>query len=464
MKNILFLFLTFLFLNNLLAQGEVAREIGDLIKKGNLDQAEEKVNYYLKQDPKNVDAIMMKGNILLNKNPNMQGDIVIAVNEDESVYESSIGYMSGHENVIVPKDLAQQVADIWKQAIAIDDTRKDIHYGICQVYSIALLPDELISYLPILKRVITDDDKLPYSMCNYARNMKNRNDFNNAIKIYKAVYALYPEESGLLSDIAGEYYQHGDIDSAQYYISVALKKSNLDMISYGNAFFILSVYGQYHKALDAIKIQSKLAKDTEFLLYQGLLEYYENQSNWKKTIQMYLKNAKDKAKITLAEYLVSENYQASMEDYHKLIDLKVNDGYKIIIHHKFINLEPNKFLPSFNYAELLTYSKVYSKAVKEYDKLEKSNLLSDKFDKEKVAFYHGWALWDLGKKKESIYQWSQLFKSDNFYYKSAAAYFTGKYCLDNGETKKAKEYFGMVSSDASKSKYATYCWNLLKNL
>jgi hypothetical protein len=131
---------------------------------------------------------------------------------------------------------------------------------------------------------------------------------------------------------------------------------------------------------------------------------------------------------------------------------------------KFIALQPNKFLPQFNYAELLTHSNEFAKAASEYVGIVKAGLMADRHDSEEVAFYYGWTLWNLNKKEQSLSEWSQLLQSDDIYYKSAAAYFSGKYYLDRHDGAKAKEFFGLVSDKANKSKCAAYCWNRLKNL
>ncbi len=392
----------------------------------------------------------------------MNAGVHIGGNPDESIYDRTIGFLTGTADDIVPRDIAARVAGVWKHALTIDGRREDIHYGVCQIYSMGLLTDPLIAYLPTLKRAIKTDDRLCYSMGDYARNIKARGDFPDAMRVYKAIFRLYPDQSGILSDIAGEYYQHGDLDSAVAYVRRLVVGSNCDAMSYGNAFFIFSVTGRYDEALGALKLRSGLSGAKEHILYQGLLQYLRGQVNWQKTVASYAAGPHDSTKGAIADILVSETYRGSSDDYRMLNDVDVDDAWKIVLHRIFKRLSPGDFDPRFNYAEILTHAKAYREAAVEFAAIEKSGLSAARGDSEKVAFYYGWVLWNLGRKEESISRFGRLLASEDFYFKSAAAYFIGRHFLDSGQTDKAKEYFRMVSDGASKSKYATYCWNLLK--
>lgn len=446
------------------AQSEVAQDIGNLINQGKLKEAEQRDDYYLKKDPKNVDAIMMKGNIILNRYFAKLGQLTINVNQDESIYSTSIGNIGSVEDIVLPRKTVTEIANLWKRAVKIDDTRDDIHFGICQIYSMGLMVRHLIDYLPTLKRVIKDDQRLPYSMCDYARNMKERGDFKGAMEVYRAVMSLYPHVAGLRSDVAAEYYVHGDADSCMHYISMAIRYPNSDAMTYGNAFFFYSVFGEFTKALDAIKLQSKAAHNEKYLCYEGLLDYYENKPDWKKPLQEYAKVWQDTSTKTLADSLLSQWYTGSPANYNGLTALPVDDGYKILIHLKFMALEPDSFLPHFGYAELLTHSNQYAKAAAEYASMEKAGLVTNRSDSEDVAFYYGWTLWCLKEKTQSLKEWAQLLNSDDFYYKSAAAYFSGEYYLEKQDKSRARKFFELVSDKANQSKYATYCWNSLNSL
>ncbi len=326
-----------------------------------------------------------------------------------------------------------------------------------------MMTDELIEYLPTLKKHVSGDDKMHYSMCNYARNLKDRGDFESAMKVYNFVSGLYPNETGLLSDIASEYFMNGDMALAKKKIDEAVKNKNLDEMSLGNAFFFNSVMGSYDDALDCIKKQSILAGTSDYFFYKGLLEFSRSQ-DWKTTLANFNSKSQNTSWKEIADYMISDEFSSSIDNYIKLIDFKLNDGFKIIIHESFKTKTPNNLIPFINYAELLTYNKQYENATIEFKKIEKSNLIKNVDDKEKIAYFHGWVLWRLDQKVESIARWQKLKNSENFHYKSASAYFSGKYYYDIGDKQKAKTSFELVSDDASKSKYATMSWNYLNSI
>ncbi len=443
-------------------QGPIAQEIAQLLQAGKVDEAEERVEYYLSKNPKEVDAIMMKGNVILNKECCDQ-TIVLEANTDESIYNTSIGFMGSRGPMTVSEVTGTKVADLWKLAVSYDLSRTDIHFGICQIYSISMMTDELIDYLPTLKKHVGGEDKLHYSMCDYARNLKERGDFESAIRVYQFVMTLYPSETGLYSDIAAEYFFHGDIDLAKEHIDRALLDENLDQMSIGNAFFFNSVMGEYDEALACLKRQATITKVDEYLFYEGLLSLARGLE-WKSFINAYLTMGQDPNLREAASYLLSGAFDGSFNAYLKLNEMKLNDGYKILIHEAYKSMTPDQLAPAFNYAELLTYNKIYDDAIKEFERIEGSGLVKDEADKEKVAYYYAWALWASGRKELSLPQWRKLEDSDNFQHKSASAYFRGKYHFDLGEKGKAKKYFEKVRNDPSKSKYATMAWNYYNSL
>ena len=443
-------------------QGPIAQEINELIQSGEVEQAEKRVEFYLKKNPHEVDAIMMKGNVILNQEC-CDRPIVLEANTDESIYNTSIGFLGDGGPMIVSEETGTKVADLWKLAVSYDLSRTDIHFGICQIYSISMMTDNLIDYLPTLKENIKNDDKLHYSMCDYARNLKDRGDFESAIRVYKYITTLFPNETGLYSDIAAEYFFHGDIDLAKKKIDMALKDEKLDQMSLGNAFFFYSVMGEFDGALACLKRQSEITNVDEYLFYEGLLNFSRGLE-WQSSINKYLKIAQNPNWKDVASYMTADEFDDSFESYLKLNEMKLNDGVKILIHKAYKRKTPDKLAPYFNYAELLTYNQIFKDAIKEYERIENSNLISDQDDIENVSYYYAWSLWKSGQKEQSLEKWKKLEESENFQYKSASAYFQGKYHYDMDDKVKAKKYFGRVQEQANKSKYATMAWNYYNSI
>jgi len=448
---------------NTLSQGKVAKEIGDLISKGDLVEAQRKVNAYLAADPHDVDALMMKGNMILNQSLATKSQIMVVANEDESIYSNSIGYIRGSQPSVLPEDVALKVVGVWQEALKYDNSREDIHLGICQIYSMAILTDQLIAYLPVLQAKIVSAPQLCYSMGDYARNMIAREHFEDAMRVYKAISRLYPLESGVVSDIAGEYYSHGDLDSARAYASLLLDQNGLDAMSCQNAFFILAISEDYDNALKALEKKCQLSNDREYLLYQGLVMLWREDPSWTMRLTDFLETPADSTQAALATSLLRPGLFTSLADYCKVEANEMSDAYKILLARIGKKLFPVECDPLFNYAEVLTHTNSYRKASAQFAEVEKSNLCSSTAASEKVAFFHGWVLWKLGERQSSVAVFSRLLKSQDFYYKSAAAYFVGKHYYDLGDRAKANSYFTLVSDKAAESKYATLCWNLLRN-
>ncbi|MDW3196893.1 MAG: hypothetical protein R8G66_31240 [Cytophagales bacterium] len=446
----------------LFGQGPIANEIGQLLQSGEVDKAKERVEFYLKQNSKEVDAIMMKGNVVLNQEC-CDRPIIVEANTDESIYDTTIGFVGDGGPMVVSEETGTKVANLWKKAVSHDLSRTDIHFGICQIYSISMMTDELIDYLPTLKQHIKNDDRLHYSMCDYARNLKDRGDFEAAIRVYKFVTTLFPEETGLYSDIAAEYFFHGDIELAKENIDVALKDENIDQMSLGNAYFFYALMGENEKALACLKRQSKFTNIDESLFYEALLNYSRGLS-WEPQMKQFLAIAKSQSWKEVADFMLSDAYDESFESYLKLNEMTIDDGSKILIHKAFKTKTPDKLAPFFNYAEVLTFNQIFDDAIEAYEQIENSELISDQEDLENVAYNHAWSLWKSGRKEQSLVQWKKLDESENFLYQSASAYFQGKFYYDQDDKVKAKECFGRVQETANQSKYATMAWNYYNSI
>ena len=96
-------FLSIFVVNAAFAFGQnIIEDVTALMKAGMVGDAEELVNRYLMQDPINVDAIMMKGNVVLNKylyEQQLQGSV--RRNFFEDVYDAGT-VEKGERPVTVP--------------------------------------------------------------------------------------------------------------------------------------------------------------------------------------------------------------------------------------------------------------------------------------------------------------------------------------------------------------------------
>jgi hypothetical protein len=436
-------------------QGNIAEDIGLLIQAGKMAEAEELTNRYLTEDPTNVDAIVMKGNVLLNKYLlEQQALLSVVPRYDESVYNMGSLELPAAP-VTIPKDIAEKTAKLWRAAATLDPSRSDLQFGLCQIYSLALMKDELLAQLPTTKEAAKDQEDLPIHLTAYARNLQERDDFEGAMETYRAIGKLFPNHPGLLSDMAGEYFFAGQLDSARHYIALSMDSKNAGEATLGNAFFFRSLMGDYDGALAAIR---RLPGEGH-LLYEGLLKLYRNEKKWEKPLENFLASQPDSMEEAAVRLLLSPGFQLNMDNYLALLEPDLGDGFKILIHQKF--RETGAFLPHFNTAEAYCFNGSYASAAAVFAGMEKQQEDWEQADRENFHFYYAWALHKLGQSEQALAQWQPLLASEDFYKQSAAAWFTGKYHFDKGEKAKAREYFSTAAARPSETKFATMCWDYM---
>jgi tetratricopeptide (TPR) repeat protein len=427
-----------------------------LMKAGRLGEAEDLVNRYLLEDPLNIDAIMMKGNVVLNKylyEAELQGSLLRNFYED--VYDSGT-LEKGERPVVVPDSVAAGVERFWTAALKLEPTREDIQLGLCQLYALSLQRQKLLPQLAAAKQHAKNDTDLPIQLANYARYLGDRGDFEGMMMAYRQIHQLYPTQSGLLSDMAGEYFFNGKLDSARHYLRLSLKDEKADQAVLGNAFYLGSLLGDYELALAAIQ----RLPGPSHLLYEGLAKFKEGEKKWKKPLEKLLESNPDSTEAAFARVLLADSFQVDLDNYLALNALQPGDAFKLLVHEKF--RETGDFLPYFNAAETLCFNKCHARADEAFRLLERqTNLQLEAPDWDNINFYHAWSLHELKRYDEALPYFEKLLESEDFYKRSAACWFIGKRHFDLGNKPKAREYFSMVAGDAAASKFATMCWEYM---
>ena len=324
-----------------------------------ISAARAEVEEHLQKDPNDVDALMMMGNVMYQEfnasdDPAAgHGVLELRSTDDESIYDASMGFM-GSPVTVVPTDVADRMIEQWLKAVAIDPGREDIHKGICHIYSISLQADKLMAYLPVLKEHMAVDAETPYSLANYARNIIDRNEFADGMRVYIRISELFPDCNGMLSDIGGTYYQEGDPVNAKKWIDRAMEGADIDEMSYGNSFFIYAVLEENAKALSALEAACKLNGTTENMLYKGILELAA-RGDWRTTLNNYISGAgASEEGVAMAKTLLNGSPD-STSTYEAVAAAGLNDGFKLPLHHLFRD-RIGGFAASFNYAEALGYN------------------------------------------------------------------------------------------------------------
>lgn len=458
MKQIFFFFFVAVSPIIVFSQDEIANTINPLIKNQLYDSANKVADKYLKEYPKSPDAYVAKGNIIFYRYSHSEPGIALNGNPDESIYETTMGSISENA-IILPVETADSITTLLLKGLAIDKTRIDIYNGCCYVYSLALQTGKLCDMLGQMKRDLKTDSTTPYDWSDYARNMMERNHFEEGMQVYYRIAQLFPGEGGTWSDMAAEYYKQGDLKRAHECADTAFMMPYYDGMTCRNIAFIYGVLEDYPKASAANKKWWMKEGDVnDYMIYDGLLAL--NEKNDKSIFREYLKE--DKTTLPgreIANYIVSDSFKLNLDSYRRLSNIELNDAYKILIHKYFKN-HTSLFLPAFNYAEALTYNFRYDDAVKAFDEIKTDTI--SKSEKENFLFYSAWACYKAGKQEKANEKWEQLLNSDDFYRKSAAAYFLGKYYFGQDKhSLKAVGYCNLVAADYTKSKYAAYCKNML---
>lgn len=444
-----------------IAQPDIQQEITTLLKANKVEEAAQRVDAYLDKDPNNVDALVMKGNVVYKRYLLAEfSNRVLSGNENESIYDPAIGYL-GAPPVILTREKANEINRIWLRAAALAPERTDIHFGICEVYSSALMTNELIRHLKTIKPQLPSDPDTPYLLADYARNLKDRNRTDDAFEVYKQIISMYPNHGGIHSDLANEYYQAGKMYFAEIAIAEALKKDHLDEMVYGNAFFISAVMGNYDLALKAARNEAKLQGHHHDELFYGLVQLSQGQREWRTTLKNYLSvEEDDDGHKALALLLTSASFSFSDVDLKAVIELAVPDHFKLPVYEAFMLARPDDFDPAFQYAETLTYHANYQKATDIFREISMEGLSTQQ--REAFNFYHAWALYKNDEFENAITEWEPLENSENFFFQSASIYFLARFELYEGNPRTAKEYFERIAPRAGESKYAMYAKNILE--
>ena len=447
----------------LIAQSDVIEVIGGLIEDGKIDEADKKIEEYLKKYPDDVDVLMMKGNVLFYHFQNSHDYIQVSVNEDESIYNSSIGFIQA-PIIVLPEKNALEIASFWNNALIHDPSRKDIHMGLCYIYSMSLMKDSLIKQLKILRELFPEDMGLKYNMGDYARMFNERDKYSECMEIYLNISSLYPYSAGIYSDIAAMYFKEGDLVKAQKFLEKAVIQKDVDQMCLQNSAMVNTVLGNYSEALSNLIRLSKINSNSyDWLIYKALYERVLEEENWKDNIEEYIEKvpgSSENSEIELARF-INTNTESDIEAYDSLLSKVKNSLFLFLINEHAKNYFRDSFKPLFNCAELHTYYNNHNIAVKIYGLIETKNIAKTDDETEKLNFYYAWSLYKNGQKEKSIQKWENLLNSDDFYKKSAAAYFIGNHYQELGNKTEALKYYKLVSDRASDSKYATYCWNRL---
>ena len=430
-----------------------------LLKQGKYDVANRLLDKILKKDPKTVDALMYKGNILYQQ-ASRSGMITMYGNDDENIYDNSIGSLGAGPSTI-SKEEGREIASWFLKALAIDPQRMDIQLGLCWTYANAGMTRELIGRFDTLKRYARADAGIQYNMGDYARIIADEYSFDDGLKVYQEIMRLYPQDGNIVNDIGALHFMRGRLQQSIPYFKRAADKKHKDAKTLANLVLIYSILGNYDAAARFADQRSALEKNKEHLLYRALNKRLHQDKTWTRDVKGYI-DTKSPAYADFAKALLTLQTNPSFDAFQATRKAKA-DTIDLIPHFEWAARQyPDRFEAVYALAELMTYYQNHDKAIALYQAIIKGKLARDTKQKENLDMFMAWSLYKQGKAQQANGYWQPLLYSGDFFKKSAASYFLGNYYYKRKEYAQARKYFARVKDDASKSKYANFCSNLYR--
>lgn len=436
---------------NTFAQQELIIEVSALIEQEKYRQADQYLDSVLALKPESVDALMMKGNVVLNR-------VYMSVPplEDES---EAKGEEPASAIVIIPRTASDTIEAYWKKCMGLRPNRIDILKGLCYLYSISLRQTDLMDLLPELARQLEPTSEEAYKLADYARMFRERRKFDQAIEIYRQLIKLYPNTRGLYSDIAGEYFSRGMMKQAITACDSALATTVPDELSCNSCALIYSINSENNKALSALKKQMELYQTTDYLLFKGLLGFRNKDSSAVNDLKLYLSKTDSKAEASntlLAAKIMGMCHTFSIQDYKELLQYSFPLRFFMLIDERAMKDFPESHKPFLNYACTQALYLNHAAAAAAFAKIRTTSYMNTE-EAARYHLYYGLSLEELNKSEQALPHWEKLLSSSDFYSRSAASYYSGKYHVSKGNPEKAKAIWVDILMTANQSKYSRMC-------
>ncbi|MDB5282454.1 MAG: hypothetical protein JWO06_1529 [Bacteroidota bacterium] len=429
------LFFLLFFWSHVFSQKEIIATATEFITAESYGKANHYLDSILKKHPKNVDALMMKGNVLLNYTWQHTSKHYFNIERAESVFDTTSINQSFFVPII-PDDTSKLIEHYWKQCLAIDSTRNDIKKGLCSLYSISLRIDALKKQLLQIKKLITESDENAYVYAEYARNIKVRGQFDQGMMIYQFIADMFPHLAGIRCDMAGEYFYNGRPNDALRYLDSTLSKNDIDQTSFINAATIYSMLGYYDVAYKTFKKYSE--RDTLLVanFYKGLTMFAQMDTGFYDQLLNFIQHADEKSyydEIQLAQKLIP--YRRASFDFEDYLALATNSKipayYKVLLHQRGMKQFKESCTPFLFYGYFQCTLKNYGMATQFLEEFENCKPQTEQADYWRML--SAYALYQSGDTGNALKYFEPLLKSKDAFRKQAAEYFTAKTLLGTGE-------------------------------
>ena len=444
------------------AQQQIISTATDYIAHNQFVQADQYLDSILKLNPKTVDALMMRGNVLLNQAWGSGAKSHFNTEKAESIFDSS-AIDESYFVPIIPIDTSVKIDKLWKQCLEIDPTRTDIKKGLCNLYSLSLRTVELERQLIQMQSIITENEDNAYLYAEYARNLKIRGRFDDAMHVYTVIAGMFPNLAGIRCDMANEYFYAGKLNKCLQYLDSTLAQKEVDQTSFINAAALYSELGYYDQAYNTFKRYSE--KDTliEADFYKGLLMFANMDTGFYLQLHKFLDGATEQSyydEMQLAQKLLPYGrVPFTLDDYNALAaNPKISRYYRVLILQRGVRQFKNDCGPTFLLGNFDCSIKNYSAAEQLLEPAMFQQVPDCKFtdgqENELWILNYAYALYKQGKKEKAATYFERLFDAKNNFTQQAAKYFTAKTDWDTGKKEEAQKLFEEVASAKEQTKYS----------
>lgn len=452
MKRCLLLISTIILQASLYAQSNVVKVATEYIKQQKFDEALVYIDSVIKKDKKNVDALMMKGNVILNRDLWNQPEPETVTDNDENVYSFNLE-ATAEQRKIVSAKTEQEVEAIWLQCLKLDTTRLDIRKGLAMLYAMAIDKPKLKKQIADIKRVEPDNGEQAFNLNEFARKIKERGRFDDAMEIYAYIASLYPDVAGVRCDMASEYYYQGRLNDALNWLDSTFAFKTVDETSFLNGAYIYSELGYFDNAQDVFNAYSRVYNRKMNLFYYGLRQFADSSAGYYNTLKEFTLTVDTNAyynEYDFARYLMAFKDSFTITNYHAAINTSAPEAYKTLIHtravRQFADCEPY-----IRFGVQQNKARNFASAIQ---LLEEG--LHCTLDMEKKEFWrlaYGYAQYKMGEYDNCIETFKLLRASKDQFKVNAAIYFTSLALLKVGNEREGRVNLQSLVDAKSVNKY-----------
>lgn len=416
------------------SQSEIVKRCIPLIAAQQFVKVDALIDSILQKHPKEPDAWMMKGNSILNRHLLTLKSEPIITSADEDILSIEANGLNNPPQV-PEKKVIDSVEQYWKKTLAADSTREDVYMGLCTVYGMSMQTDKLLSCLPILKNFSRKGTQLGYLMEDYARLLRERGKVVEAQKVFGVITTMYPKESGVWSDWAGECLLNADLKGAVEKADKALQCKSIDEPTRDNLIDIYLYAQQPEKAVRAIELYQK--SDTTYTyapLYRALYGFALSDTIWKKRMTALVAEKQYQADtnqvVQVCKFLSSSVYTGKNYDITMaMLSAPLNNFCSWSVIHR----AKNEFTDSANVqliaAEFYLNGKNYTYANSIFKKAQA--LKMDSVNRSDMNMVYAYSSYRADDKPTATTLFNSITADDNLFKRQAALYFLGKMSLPN---------------------------------